>query len=70
MHEEDCPNCGSTITLLFVPPVGTQVRCSDCAWKLEVISTDPFDVDFPLDCWNVDEDGDDGDEADGSPDWN
>ena len=31
------------------PREGAMIRCSECGMELEVISTDPFDVDFPLD---------------------
>ena len=59
MAEAYCSNCGATISVSVAPPVGTHVRCLECHWKLEVISTDPFDVDFPYDYWrDEDEDGD------------
>ena len=62
MAESLCPNCGATVSVPVAPTVGTQVRCSECDWMLEVISADPFEVDFPLTYWE-DEDGgvDDGD---------
>jgi hypothetical protein len=38
--------------------LGATVTCSECGESLEIISVDPFEVDFPLD-----EDDDDWDEG-------
>lgn len=59
MAESHCPNCGATVSVLLVPPMGTQIRCPECDWRLEVISSDPFDVDFPLTYWGDEDDGED-----------
>jgi lysine biosynthesis protein LysW len=31
------------------PRLGDMVICRECDTKLEIISTDPFELDFPLD---------------------
>jgi hypothetical protein len=47
------------------PELWTMTRCDDCGIELEIISVDPFEVDFPLDYWdNADDDDDDDDEYD------
>ena len=54
-----CPNCDEVITVNR-PQAGSTVRCRECDTDLEVISTNPFEVDFPVDYeedW--DDDGDD-----------
>jgi hypothetical protein len=40
--------------------VGAMITCSECHTELEIISTDPFEVDFPLD---YDEEWEDDDEV-------
>ena len=64
MPKTYCPDCGEVITVSD-PKEGAMVTCRDCATKLEIISVDPFEVDFPLDLdeeWD-DDDWDSGDEA-------
>ncbi|MGD2177237.1 MAG: hypothetical protein PVG71_05380 [Anaerolineae bacterium] len=46
------------------PRLGAQIACPECGDVLEVISTDPFDVDYPLDEDSDDEDWDDEDDED------
>jgi lysine biosynthesis protein LysW len=43
-----CPNCDAVINV-DKPKMGATVRCRECDMQLEVISVDPFEVDFPLD---------------------
>ena len=54
-----CPNCDGTVSV-DKPQVGAKVRCRECDQELEVISTNPFDVDFLLD-YDDDYEEDDGD---------
>ena len=54
-----CPNCDATITELS-PRIGAMVPCKECGLELEVISVNPFEVDFPLD---YEEDWDDEEES-------
>ena len=56
MFETYCPDCGEVISMNN-PKEGAMIVCRDCGAKLEVISTDPFEVDFPFD--EDDEDWDD-----------
>jgi lysine biosynthesis protein LysW len=55
MHKTYCPNCDAVISA-DNPREGTMITCRGCGQELEVISADPFEVDFPLD---YDEDWDD-----------
>lgn len=60
MPETYCPNCDATVKV-GAPKLDMTVKCGECGVSLEVISTDPFEVDFPLDYdqgWEDDE-GDD-----------
>ena len=50
-----CPNCDADI-VVENPKMGAMVTCSECDTELEIISTKPFEVDYPLD---YDEDWDD-----------
>jgi lysine biosynthesis protein LysW len=43
-----CPNCDSVIKL-DTPREGSIITCPGCAVELEVISADPFEVDFTED---------------------
>jgi lysine biosynthesis protein LysW len=54
MPKTYCPDCGELITINN-PKEGATVTCRDCGTKLEIISEDPLEVDFPLD-----DDWDDG----------
>jgi lysine biosynthesis protein LysW len=55
-----CPDCGETIRLATPIRVGQEVLCPHCDAELEVIETDPVELD-----WVYDEyDGDDDDEDD------
>jgi lysine biosynthesis protein LysW len=56
MPKTYCPNCDAVVTV-DRPRVGAMVRCRECDMELEVISTNPFEVDFPLD-YGEDEDDD------------
>jgi lysine biosynthesis protein LysW len=43
-----CPNCDAVISVES-PREGAVIRCPECDVELEIISTSPFEVDFPLD---------------------
>jgi lysine biosynthesis protein LysW len=57
MPKTYCPDCGETISVSS-PKEGATITCRDCGTKLEIISTDPFEVDFPLDYEGWDDDDD------------
>jgi lysine biosynthesis protein LysW len=59
MPKTYCPDCDAVISV-DDPRVGAMVTCRDYGTELEVISTDPFEVDYPLD-YDQDRD-DDGEE--------
>jgi hypothetical protein len=49
------------------PQEGAMIICRQCDQELEIISTHPFEVDFPLDYdedWDDDYDDDDDDDDD------
>lgn len=60
MPKTYCPNCDSVITV-DKPRMGAVLTCRECGQELEIISTSPFEVDFPLDEDWEDEDWDDYD---------
>ena len=60
MPKTYCPSCDATITAEN-PTIGATTTCRECGEELEIISINPFEVDFPLDYedeWE-DEDWDD-----------
>jgi lysine biosynthesis protein LysW len=48
MPKAYCPNCDAIISV-EQPRIGTMVKCRKCDIELEIVSTRPFEVDFPLD---------------------
>jgi lysine biosynthesis protein LysW len=66
MSSTYCPNCDATITA-GNPQIGDMIRCGECGQELEIISTHPFEVDFPLEQWK-DEDWEE-DWEDEEEDW-
>jgi alpha-aminoadipate carrier protein LysW len=63
-----CPECDGVISVEN-PREGSTLRCPNCGEELEVISSDPFEVDFPLDDdWDDDWDDDLEDDWDGNDD--
>ena len=57
MPKTSCPACDAIISV-EKPRDGAMLKCPDCGEELEIISTDPFEVDFPLDWedWDDEED--------------
>jgi alpha-aminoadipate carrier protein LysW len=64
MPKTYCPNCDAVVTT-DKPQEGATITCQECGTQLEIISTNPFEVDFPLDYFDDDYD-DDWDEDEGS----
>jgi alpha-aminoadipate carrier protein LysW len=56
-----CPECDATITA-DSPRMGAMIKCQECGTEFEIISTNPFDVDYPIedydDSYEDDEDCD------------
>jgi lysine biosynthesis protein LysW len=48
MPKTYCPDCDAVISV-DDPRVDATITCRECGTKLEIISTNPFEVDFPLD---------------------
>ncbi len=48
MAKTYCPSCDAIISK-DDPREGAMITCRECGTELEIISTDPFEVDFPLD---------------------
>ena len=57
-----CPDCGERIQLKGTVQVGLQVTCPNCDAELEVIETDPVELDWVYD-------GDGYDDEDQDEDW-
>lgn len=47
MPKTYCPACDAVVSV-DNPRTGGMVTCRECGAKLEIISTSPFEVDFPL----------------------
>jgi lysine biosynthesis protein LysW len=62
MPVTECISCGAEIRR-DKPRVGASVICTECGELMEVVSTAPFELDFPTeDDWDDDDDiGDDED---------
>jgi lysine biosynthesis protein LysW len=58
MPKTYCPGCDAVVSVQD-PREGAMINCHECGAALEIISVDPFEVDFPLD---YDEDWDDDEE--------
>jgi lysine biosynthesis protein LysW len=70
MAKAYCPNCDAAV-IKDNPRLGAMIACRDCGTELEIVSTSPFEVDFPIDYdddeewdedWDDDEEEDDEDE--------
>jgi alpha-aminoadipate carrier protein LysW len=48
MPKTYCPECDAVISMDH-PREGAMIKCPECGEELEIISTDPFEVDFPFD---------------------
>jgi len=62
MPKTYCPNCDAVISV-GNPRKGAMIKCSECDVELEIISINPFEVDFPLDLEEEEEEG--GEEGEG-----
>ena len=60
MPKTYCPDCGADISV-DNPREGTMIKCPECDVELEIISINPFEMDFPLD-FDEDEDEDEDEE--------
>ena len=59
MPKAYCPDCDTAISI-DKPEIDAQFQCPECAVPLEVISADPFDVDYSSDeDWDANWDDDD-----------
>jgi len=65
MPVAECLSCGAEIQRDH-PRMGASVICTECGELLEVVSTAPFELDYPPDDdWDDDDDEDDvGDDED------
>jgi alpha-aminoadipate carrier protein LysW len=58
MAKTYCPECDAVISVND-PREGANIKCPECGVELEIIATDPFEVDYPLDDdWDEEEEGD------------
>ncbi len=61
MPKAYCLNCDEAISILN-PRLGAAVTCPECGAEMEVISVNPFELDFPLDEDAEDEDWEEDEE--------
>jgi len=61
MAKTYCPNCDAVVSV-EQPRIGATVNCAECGQELEIISTSPFEVDYPLDMDWEDDDWEDEEE--------
>ena len=54
----DCPDCGARITVPSPVRIGQQVLCPNCDAELEVIDTNPVELDWVYEDEENDEDED------------
>jgi alpha-aminoadipate carrier protein LysW len=60
MAKTYCPDCDAVISV-DNPREGATIHCRECGVELEIIGTDPLEVDYPLDTdwedeWEEEED--------------
>jgi lysine biosynthesis protein LysW len=55
MAKAYCPGCDAVISVER-PQRGAMVTCRECGTTLEIISTQPFEVDFQLSYYDESED--------------
>ena len=48
MAETQCSNCDATIRV-DEPRAGEMIVCPECGVELEIVATDPLEVDFSAD---------------------
>ena len=60
----ECPDCGETVTLRGPVRVGQRVTCPHCESVLEVVESDPVELD-----WAYDEDLDQDEDEEDDEDW-
>ena len=60
MAKTYCITCDAEI-VMDLPRLGAKIECPECGDELEVVSTDPFDVDYAYDD-DWDDDWDDEEE--------
>jgi lysine biosynthesis protein LysW len=63
MAKAYCPNCDAAV-IKDNPRVGAMITCRACDTELEIISISPFEVDFPLDYGDDEEEWDENWEED------
>jgi lysine biosynthesis protein LysW len=64
-----CPSCEGQVNLQDKVGVGEKVRCPHCYEDLEVIETDPIELDWAYEEDDWDDDWDDDDWDDEDDDW-
>jgi hypothetical protein len=63
-----CLDCELPIELSYRPVEGQIVTCPHCDVELEVINTEPLELDFYFEDWDTDEDLDEDDDWDDDED--
>lgn len=52
----ECPDCGEKVTLRGAVALGQRVTCPHCEAVLEVVETDPVELDWAEEDEDLDED--------------
>lgn len=64
-----CPDCTKKIVIGPKPKIGQFVSCPHCEAYLEIVSTSPLELDWPIDGDIEFSDWDDDDDIDEDDDW-
>ncbi len=48
MQSAECPECGKQVTVGSQSRIGQLIKCKGCGAELEVVWTDPIELDWPM----------------------
>jgi lysine biosynthesis protein LysW len=55
----DCPDCGEKITIRGPVVLGRQIVCPHCDAELEIVETDPIELDWAYEEYDEEEEDED-----------
>ena len=68
MQKAKCPMCGADVKVGDKPKMGQLVTCNNCAAELEVVWLEPIELDWPMDEYEFETEGEYYDDYDGYDD--
>jgi alpha-aminoadipate carrier protein LysW len=68
MQKAKCPMCGADVKVGTKPTMGQLVTCHNCAAELEVVWLEPVELDWPMDEYELETEGEYYDDYDGYDD--